>query len=55
MPSIRDAKDPSADSIFRPSALLREARRQKSLAAVDVPAVCILAGRAPLCPPSLRA
>jgi hypothetical protein len=28
--------------IFRPSALLREARRQKSLAAVDVPAVCIL-------------
>jgi uridine phosphorylase len=42
MHSIRDEKNTSAPSVFRPAALLREARRQKSLAAVDVPAVCIL-------------
>jgi uridine phosphorylase len=42
MPSIRDHKDLSAPSVFLPGALLREARRQKDLAAVDVPAVCIL-------------
>jgi uridine phosphorylase len=42
MPSILDEKDISADSVFLPGALLREARRQKSLATVDVPAVCIL-------------
>jgi uridine phosphorylase len=42
MPSIREDKDTSAPSVFRPTALLREARRQKRLAAVDVPAVCIL-------------
>jgi uridine phosphorylase len=35
-------KDPSAPSVFRPAALLREARRQKGLATVDVPAICIL-------------
>jgi len=42
MPSIHDAKDVAAPSVFLPSALLREARRQKGLAAADVPAVCIL-------------
>jgi uridine phosphorylase len=42
MPSIRDEKDISAASVFLPGALLREARRQKGLAAFDVPAVCIL-------------
>ena len=42
MPSIREDKDTSALSVFRPAALLREARRQKGLAAVNVPHVCIL-------------
>src|ERR1700748_3846686 len=42
MPSILDNKDTAAPSVFRPSALLREARRQKGLAAVDVPSICIL-------------
>src|SRR5271157_6025705 len=42
MPSIREDKDTSAPSVFRPAALLREARRQKGLATVDVPPVCIL-------------
>src|ERR1700731_3905124 len=39
---ILDNKDVSAPSLFQPAALLREARRQKGLAAVDVPPVCIL-------------
>lgn len=39
---ILDSKYPSSSSVFVPSALLREARRQKDLAAVDVPSVCIL-------------
>jgi uridine phosphorylase len=42
MPPLLDNKNPSAPSVFRPAALLREARRQKGIAAVDVPAVCIL-------------
>jgi uridine phosphorylase len=42
MPAILDNKNPSATSVFRPSALLREARRQKGLATVDVPSICIL-------------
>jgi uridine phosphorylase len=42
MPSIQDNKDTTAPSVFRPAALLREARRQKGLASVDVPAICIL-------------
>jgi uridine phosphorylase len=41
-PSILDNKNTSAPSVFSPAALLREARRQKGLAAVDVPPVCIL-------------
>ena len=42
MPPLLDNKNPSAPSVFRPAALLREARRQKGLPNVDVPAVCIL-------------
>ena len=42
MPAILDNKDPDAPSLFEPAALLREARRQKGLPTVDVPAVCIL-------------
>jgi len=42
MPPLLDNKNPSAPSVFRPAALLREARRQKGLPAVEVPAVCIL-------------
>jgi len=42
MPSILDNKDTSAPSVFVPAALLREARRQKGLADVDVPPACIL-------------
>ena len=39
--TLRD-KNTLAPSVFLPAALLREARRQKGLAAVDVPPVCIL-------------
>src|SRR3979490_2434293 len=42
MPSILENKNTSAPSVFLPGALLREARRQKGLATVDVPPVCIL-------------
>jgi uridine phosphorylase len=42
MPIILDNKNPSSPSVFRPAALLREARRQKALPSVEVPAVCIL-------------
>ena len=42
MAAILDNKNPSSPSAFRPAALLRQARRQKALAAVDVPAICIL-------------
>ena len=42
MPPLLDNKNPSSPSVFRPAALLREARRQKGLTDVDVPAVCIL-------------
>jgi len=41
-PPILDNKAPDSPSIFEPAALLREARRQKGLAFVDVPPVCIL-------------
>src|SRR5215213_2140950 len=41
-PFILDNKNPASPSVFLPAALLREARRQKRLATVDVPAVCIL-------------
>lgn len=42
MPPLLDNKNPSAPSVFEPKALLREARRQKGLPAVDVPPICIL-------------
>jgi uridine phosphorylase len=41
-PPILDNKNPMSSSVFRPAALLREARRQKGLTAVNVPPVCIL-------------
>jgi len=42
MPPLLDNKHPSAPSVFEPKALLREARRQKGLPAIDVPPICIL-------------
>ena len=41
-PPILTNKHVAAPSVFEPKALLREARRQKGLAAVAVPRVCIL-------------
>lgn len=42
MPPILENKDPKSPSVFLPSALIREARRQKGLPVVDVPGICIL-------------
>lgn len=42
MPPLLDNKNPAAKSVFEASALLREARRQKRLAAVSVPPICVL-------------
>jgi uridine phosphorylase len=39
---LSDNKNPLSPSVFLPAALLREARRQKHLPTVNVPAVCIL-------------
>ncbi|NGX97224.1 nucleoside phosphorylase [Bradyrhizobium betae] len=39
---INSGKDYTASSIFRPEALLREARRQKELPLLAVPEVCVL-------------
>ncbi|HEY6023587.1 MAG TPA: nucleoside phosphorylase [Pseudolabrys sp.] len=39
---IMENKSPASPSVFSPSALLREARRQKRLASANVPSVCIL-------------
>lgn len=41
-PPILDNKRIASPSVFAPSTLLREARRQKNLATADVPSVCIL-------------
>ena len=41
-PPILDNKNTSSPSIFVPTALLREARRQKNLPNVPVPPVCLL-------------
>ncbi len=40
-PLLRE-KDHTAPSVFRPEALLREARRQKGLREASVPAICVL-------------
>jgi uridine phosphorylase len=42
IPPILANKNPTLASVFVPAALLRAARRQKGLVALDVPAVCIL-------------
>jgi uridine phosphorylase len=42
MAILLDNKDTDAASVFEPHALLREARRQKGLPAVDVPRICML-------------
>lgn len=42
MPPLLDNKNPTAKSVFAPSALLREARRQKGLATAGVPLICVL-------------
>ncbi len=42
MPPLLDNKNPAAKSVFEPSALLREARRQKGLATASVPSICVL-------------
>jgi uridine phosphorylase len=39
---ILDHKDSSSPSVFQPSALLREARRQKGIPYAEVPAICVL-------------
>lgn len=39
---IVDGKDHKAPSVFRPEALLREARRQRQLPLVAVPEICVL-------------
>jgi hypothetical protein len=41
IPPILDNKRAASKSLFTPSALLREARRQKGLADVPAPSVCI--------------
>ena len=42
MARILDNKNPASPSVFQPAALLREARRQKGLAAEPVPGICVL-------------
>lgn len=42
MPPLLANKNPDAASVFAASALLREAGRQKDIAAANVPTVCIL-------------
>lgn len=42
MPPLLDNKHVLSPSVFRPAALLREGRRQRQLADVAVPAVCVL-------------
>lgn len=39
---LHDAKDHDAPSVFRPEALLREARRQRQLPDISVPPICLL-------------
>ena len=42
LPPLLDNKHTDSPSVFIPSALLREARRQKGIARVEAPPVCIL-------------
>jgi uridine phosphorylase len=42
LPPILRSKDPAKVSVFTPEALLREARRQKGLAAGPIPDICLL-------------
>jgi uridine phosphorylase len=42
MPPLLDNKNPSSPSVFRPSALLVAARRQKGIPTINVPEVCVL-------------
>lgn len=42
VPPILRNKNPEEPSVFRPAALLREARRQKGIVPVAVPSTCIL-------------
>jgi hypothetical protein len=42
MPPLLNNKNPTAKSVFSPSALLREARRQKGLATANVRSICVL-------------
>jgi hypothetical protein len=42
LPPILENKDPKSPSVFLPSALVREARRQKGLPVIDVPEICML-------------
>ncbi len=42
IPPILDNKHTSSPSVFVPSALLREAKRQKNLPAAQAPSVCVL-------------
>lgn len=42
MPPLFENKNPSSPSVFEPAGLLREARRQKGIAVVEVPPICIL-------------
>ena len=39
---IVNGKEHASPSVFRPEALLREARRQRGLPLIDVPQVCVL-------------
>jgi hypothetical protein len=41
-PPILDKKNHAARSVFSPKALLREARRQKGIDAIDEARVCVL-------------
>jgi hypothetical protein len=42
LPPLLDNKHTDSPSVFIPSALLREARRQKGIATAEAPPVCIL-------------
>src|SRR5580693_1648180 len=45
VPPILAGKELTASSVFEPANLLREARRQKSIAEAEVPEICVFKGR----------